>query len=97
MFRALVNKQTNKLLHPVHFDDLEFLHDVGRVGRQPGAPGHEAKEQHPLLVGELLQALPEPANQLVVGGDVTVTHHLLQHLHRDLGQAADELLQLTSR
>lgn len=80
--------------HPIHFDDLELLGDVGWVRRQPGPAADKAQEKHPLLIGELLQTLPEPANQLVGLGDVTVSHQLLQHLHRDLRQAADQLLQL---
>lgn len=83
-----------KRTHPIHLDDLELLGDVGWVGRQPGPAADKAQEKHPLLVGELLQALPEPGDQLVALGDVAVTHQLLQHLHGDLRQAADQLLQL---
>lgn len=83
--------------HPVNFDDLELLRDVTRVGRQPGPAGDEAQEEHPLLVGELLQTLPEPADELVALGDVAVAHQLLQHLDGDLGQAAHQLLQLLRR
>lgn len=80
--------------HPIHLDDLELLGDVGWVRRQPGPAADKAQEKHPLLVGELLQALPEPGDQLVALGDVAVTHQLLQHLHGDLWQPADQLLQL---
>ena len=70
--------------HPVNLDDLELLRDISRVGRQPGPARDEPQEKHPLLIGELLQALPKPANELVALGDVTVTHQLLQHLDGDL-------------
>lgn len=83
--------------HPVHLDDLKLLCDVSRVGRQPGPAGDEAEKEHPLLIGELLQALPQPANQLMALCDVTVTHQLLQHLNRDLGQTTDQLFQLLCR
>lgn len=80
--------------YPVHLDDLEFLRDIGRVGRQPGPARDETQEKNPLLVGELLQALPKPAYELVALGDVAVTHQLLKHLDGDLWQAADQLLEL---
>lgn len=83
--------------YPIHLDNLELLGDVGWVRRQPGPAADKAQEKHPLLVGELLQTLPEPANQLVALGDVAVAHQLLQHLDRDLRQAADQLLQLLRR
>lgn len=83
--------------HPVHLDDLELLRDVTRVGRQAGTARDEAQEEHALLVGELLQALPEPAHQLVALCHVAVAHQLLQHLHGDLRQAAHQLLQLLRR
>lgn len=83
-----------KCSHPIHLDDLELLCDVSRVGRQPGPAADKAEEKHPLLIGELLQTLPEPDNQLVALGDIAVTHQLLQHLNRDFRQAADQLLQL---
>lgn len=76
---------------------MELLHDISRVGGQPGPSGDETQEEHPLLVGELLQALPKPANELVALRDVTVAHQLLQHLDGDLWQAADQLLQLLGR
>lgn len=83
-----------KCSHPIHLDDLELLGDVGWVRRQPGPAADKAQEKHPLLIGELLQTLPEPAYQLVALADIAVTHQLLQHLDRDLRQAADQLLQL---
>lgn len=83
--------------YPVNFDDLKLLCDVGRIRRQPWTSGHEAQEQNSLLIGEFFQALPQPANELVAVGDVTVTHHLFEHLHGHLGQTAHQLLQLSRR
>ena len=83
--------------HPVHLHDLEPLRDVGRVGGQPGASGDEAHEEDPLLVGELLQSLPEPLDQGVLLVHLPVPHHLLQHVAADLRHAAHHLLQLLGR
>lgn len=80
--------------HPIHLHDLEPLGDVGRVGGQPGASGHEAHEEDALLVGELVQGLPEPLDQRVLLVHLPVAHHLLQHLAADLRHPADHLLQL---
>lgn len=63
--------------HPINLDDLELLSDISWVGRQPGPARDKTKEQHSLFIGELLQALPKPANKLVALCDVTVTHQLL--------------------
>lgn len=83
--------------HPVHLHDLEPLGDVGRVGGQPGASGHEAHEEDALLVGELVQRLPEPLDQRVLLVHLAVAHHLLQHVAADLRHPADHLLQLLGR
>lgn len=80
--------------YTIHFEYLELLCDVSRVGWQPGTAGDKTQEQNSLLIGEFFKALPEPDNQLVALCDVTVAHHLLQHLHRHLRQTADQLLQL---
>lgn len=83
--------------HPVHLHDLKPLRDVGRVGRQPRASGDEAHEEDSLLVGELLQGLPEPLHQRVLLVHLSVAHHLLQHVAADLRHPAHHLLQLLGR
>lgn len=90
-------KLQHRSAHPVHLHDLKPLRDVGRVGGQPRASRDETHEEDPLLVGELLQCLPEPLHQGVLLIHLPVAHHLLQHVAADLGHAAHHLLQLLGR